>query len=64
MQEGETVRIFVGLERRIVHQCADREVGHQESVELLTHQIGRLAAQDDFGAAQVGFAVSISQRSW
>ena len=37
-----------------MHQTADGEVGQQQSVELLSHQIRRLAAQDDFSPTQVG----------
>jgi len=37
-----------------VHQAADGEVGHQESVEFLAYQIGRFAARHDPCVAQVG----------
>jgi len=53
MKEREAVGIFVGLQRRFVHQPANGEVGHHEAVELLPHQIGGFAAQDDLGAPQV-----------
>jgi hypothetical protein len=36
-----------------MHQAANCEVRHHQPVEFLPHQIGRLAAQDDFGAAQM-----------
>src|ERR1035438_7579408 len=54
MEEGEPVRIFIGLESGLMHQAADGEVSHQESVEFLTHQVGGFAAQHDPGTAQVG----------
>jgi len=37
-----------------MHQAADSEMSHQQTVELLAHQIRRFAAQHDLGAAQVG----------
>ena len=48
------IGIFVGFQGGFMHQSANSEVGHHEPVEFLTHQIRRLAAQDDLGAAQVG----------
>src|SRR5271169_3740669 len=54
MQERETIGVDIGFARGLVHQSADSEVGHHEPEEFLAAQIGRLAAQDDFGAAQVG----------
>ena len=38
-----------------MHQAPDGEVGHQEAVELLAHQVRPLAAQDDASSPQVGF---------
>ena len=37
-----------------MHQTANGEVRQYETVELLAHQIGGLAAQNDAGPAQVG----------
>ena len=54
MKEGKPVGIFVSLQRGFVHQTANGEVGHHETVELLAHQIGGFAAQHDMGAAQMG----------
>jgi len=39
-------------------QTADGEMRHQEAVELLAHQIWGLAAQNDPGAAQMGFELT------
>jgi hypothetical protein len=36
-----------------MHQAANGKVRHHQPVEFLPHQIGGLAAQDDFGAAQM-----------
>ena len=38
-----------------MHQIADGKVRHHQAVELLAHQIGRSAAQDNPRAPQVGF---------
>jgi hypothetical protein len=54
MDKGKLVGIIVGLECRLMHQAPDREVGHQESEELLSDQIWSPASQDDFGATQMG----------
>jgi hypothetical protein len=40
---------------RLMHEPADGEVSHQQPVEFLSHQVGCLAAQDDFGPAEMGF---------
>jgi hypothetical protein len=37
-----------------VHQAPHGKVREQQPVEFLPHQVGRLAAQDDLGPAQVG----------
>ena len=36
-----------------MHQSADGKVGHHQSIELLTYQIGGLAAQHDVSTAQM-----------
>jgi hypothetical protein len=53
--EGEPVRVFVGLQRRFVHESADGKMRHHQPVEFLAHQVRGLAAQCDLGAAQVRF---------
>jgi hypothetical protein len=55
MNEGEPVWIFVCLQRRFVQQATNGEVRHQQAVELLFHEFGRLTPQHNLGAAQVGF---------
>ena len=47
------VRIAVGFECGLMHQAANGKVRHHQPVEFLPHQIWGLAAQDDFGAAQM-----------
>ena len=37
-----------------MHESADGKVSHQQAVELLPDQVGSLAAQYNFGAAEVG----------
>ena len=53
MEEGEPVRIAIILQRRLMHQTADGEVGHHQAVELLPYQIGSFAAQHDLSPAQM-----------
>ena len=55
MQEREAVRVFAPFEGGFVHEPADGEVSQQQPVELLPDQVRRLAAQDDPGAAKMGF---------
>ena len=55
MQEGEAVGVLVGLEGGFVHQAANGEMCHQQPEHFLADQIGGLAAQHDFSAAQMGF---------
>jgi hypothetical protein len=54
VQEGEAVWILAPFEGGFVHQRADREVGQEQSVELLADEVRSLAAQHDAGATQVG----------
>jgi hypothetical protein len=54
VQERKPVGIFSGLPGRLVHQAADRKMCQQQAVEFLSHQVRRLAAQDDLRSAQVG----------
>ena len=54
MQEREAVGIFVGLQGGLMHEAANREVGHQQAIELLPDQFGSFATQDDLGGPQVG----------
>ena len=55
VNEREPIRVFIRLEGRFMHQAPDGEVGHQEAVELLAHQVRPLAAQNDASSPQVGF---------
>ena len=55
MEERKFVGVLVGLEGGFVHQSANGEVRHYEAVEFLANQVGGLAAQDDFGTAQMSF---------
>ncbi len=55
VNEREPVRVFIRPESRCMHQATDGEVGHQQTVEFLTHQVRRLATQDDASSPQVGF---------
>src|SRR5271170_7232464 len=41
------IGVFPRLQSGLVHQAADGEVGEEQTVELLAHQIGGFAAQDD-----------------
>ena len=38
-----------------MHEAANGEVGHQQAIEFLPHQIRSLAAKDDMCAPQVSF---------
>jgi hypothetical protein len=38
-----------------MHETADGKMRHQEAIELLSHQIRRLTAQDDLRSPQVSF---------
>jgi hypothetical protein len=51
VREGEAVGILVDFECGFVHEATNGEMSHHEPIELLANQIGRLAAQDDVGAA-------------
>ena len=51
VQEGGPVRVLTPLQGGFVHEGANREVGQEQSVELLADQIRGLAAQDDAGAS-------------
>jgi hypothetical protein len=66
VREGEAVGILVGFECGFVHEATNGEMSHQEPIELLPNQIGRLAAQDDVAPRRWVFnsssADSISQR--
>ena len=55
MYEREPVRVGVGFQRGFMHEATGRIVRHDEPIELLADEIRCLAAQDDFGAAQMGF---------
>ena len=54
MQERQSIRVFVGAQRRLMHQAANGEVQHHQSEKLLARQFRRPAAQNDVGAADVG----------
>jgi hypothetical protein len=51
MQKRQAVRIFVGLQGRLVHQTANGKVRHQQAVEFLFDEFRRLAPQHDLGSA-------------
>ena len=53
MHIGESIGIVVTLPGGLVHEGANRKVRQHQAPELLAHQVGRFAAQDDPGAAQV-----------
>jgi len=53
MQERQPIRIFVGPQRRFVHEPAHGEVRQQQAPELLAHQVWDLAAQHDLRPAQL-----------
>ncbi len=53
MQEREPVGVFIGSQGGFVHQATDSKVGQEQAPELLLHQLWRLTAQHDLGAAQV-----------
>ena len=55
MHKGEPVGVDIGLEGCLMHQAAGFKVRQHETVELLADEVRGLAAQDDFGAAQMGF---------
>jgi hypothetical protein len=55
MHKGEPIGVDIGLEGCFMHQAAGCKVRHHETVELLADEVRGLAAQDDFGAAQMGF---------
>jgi hypothetical protein len=55
IEERKFVGVLVGLEGGFVHQSANGKVRHYEAVEFLANQVGGLAAQDDFGTAQMSF---------
>ena len=54
MEKREPVRIFRNRQSRFVHQLTGGKVCQQKTIELLPHQIRRLAAQDDMRSPQVG----------
>jgi hypothetical protein len=66
MEEGQSVGILIGFEGGFMDQAADREMRHQETIELLAHQIGGPAAQDELAPRRWVLssprAVSISQQ--
>ena len=55
MKKGQSVRILVCFQGRLVHQSADSKVSHNETVELLADKFRLLAAQDNYRAPQMGF---------
>ena len=55
VEEREAVGVLVGLQGGLMHQAANREVGHQEAIKLLPYQLRGFAAQHDPGATQVSF---------
>jgi hypothetical protein len=44
-----------------VDQAADCKMRHEQAVELLADEIGGLGAQNDLGAAQMGFELTKSR---
>jgi hypothetical protein len=55
MHERKSIGIFVGLQRGFMHETANGEVRHQQTIELLLHQFWSLAPQHNLGAPQMGF---------
>ena len=53
VEDREPVGIFVGLQRRFVHQAASGKMRRQQAIEFLPDQSGGLASQDDFRSAKV-----------
>ncbi len=53
MEKGQPVGILVGAQGGFVHETADGEVRHQQTIELLPYQVRRLTAQDDTCAPQM-----------
>ena len=53
VEKGQPVGILIGAQRGFMHETADGEMGHQQAIELLPHQIRRLAAEDDVRSPQV-----------
>ena len=53
MEKRKPVGILAGLERRFLHQLPNREVRHQQPVELLLDQFRGLAAEHDPGSPQM-----------
>jgi len=58
MEEGQSVGILIGFEGGFMDQPPDREMRHQEAVELLAYQVRGLAAQNNVGTAQMGFELT------
>ncbi len=54
VHEREPIGIFIGLQRGFMHQAANGEVRHQQTIKLLPYQFWSLAPQDDLGAPQMG----------
>jgi hypothetical protein len=53
MQERDSVGIFIGAQRRFMHQTADGKVRHQQPIKFLAYQFGSLAAQYDLCAPKM-----------
>src|ERR1700679_227559 len=58
VDERESVWILVGSQRSLMHEAADGEVRHQQAVDFLSHQVGRLAPKDDPGAPKMGLKLA------
>ena len=54
VNKRQPIGVLIGFDGRFMHQAANGEVGHHETVELLTDQIGCLAPKDNPRAPQVG----------
>lgn len=52
--EGQSVRVDVGLVGGVAHEFADRVVGEQQRPDLLADHLGRLRAQHTPGSTLVG----------
>ena len=55
MQKREPIGILIRFQGGLVHQAADRKMGHHEAIKLLLDEVRSFAAQHELRAAQMGF---------
>src|ERR1035437_4314387 len=53
VEKGQPVRILIPAQRGFVHEATDCEMRHQQTVELLSYQVRRLAPQNDARSPQM-----------